>query len=282
IIEAIRPELRGEASTQMRPADFRLMIMTSDEGGRVHGFPNHGHPENEVSNVAFDGQNAVMSMLVGDTPQRQLFSIRMVFARMAEKGVTRLTPEFIDESIAAKDAPLRRAIAQIYGPVAPGDIAAQKSKFVDTTIMGANGAPETFKFVETADYAYGMRAPQPEEVFLVVFGGKVPVHVTGTNSAANFATSFEDAVKASVKGTRATFEQMQGMGAWTKGIVLAVDSKDGTVKPIHLGTATEIFNIGLMSIIVIDDHGRIAGQYANMRNVDSGVVLKSRPTRGPV
>lgn len=262
ILTQVLPELRGDANKHARPSDVRLLLRTANLDGRIFQFPNHGHPDNELSSVAFDGENAIVIMPSGATPRAQLFSARQILSRLEASGLDRVTPEFMASEIVKAGALARKFTAQAYGP-AP--FAAQAARFVDVAIPAADGRGEIIRPDITEHYAQGMRAPTQEEALMVVYGGKpANLFIKGGEVAATYLSTLENALPANLKGQATAVEQLDGLGHLAKGIVLAVDAATGRTKPMRLETAAGIFNLSALSIIVVNEDGVVTGQYKNL------------------
>ena len=263
IVAHISRDLRDNPlNRHNRPADVRLLLRTAAMNGAVATFPNHGHPDNELSTVTFDGENAVVIMPAGDTPRRQLFSARQIVARLDASGAPRITPDFIAREITGPAGLCRKFAAQAYGP-APFD--AQAARFVATDIPASAGGAETVVPDITDAYAIGMRAPAQEEAYLVVYSGApADLFISGGEAAAAYLSTIEAALPVTLKGSVTTQEKLDGMQRIEKGIVLAVDAATGRTKPIRLETAKDIFDLARLSIIRVDDHGQVKAQYQNV------------------
>lgn len=261
IFDQIVPELKGEVSMMERPSDVRVLLRTADLQGLEYEFPNHGHPDNELSTVAFDGQNAIVIMPEGATPHRQLFSARQIVDKFNSLGLQAVTPEFMENHVVKKDGLCRKFAAQAYGP-APFE--AQTARFVECSIPGANGGFETIKPVIEPGYAMGMRAPTKEMAFLIVYTGLNKLHIKAGEIAASLLATLEDSIPASLKGKNTAVEQLDGISNLQKGVVLALDSATNSPKPIRLGTAREIFDLNRMNVVYVNEQGKVIGQYLNL------------------
>lgn len=258
ILSQISPEIRGENNKQSRPSDVRVLLRTADLKGREYQFPNHGHPDNELSTVAFNGDNAIVIMPSGDTTRRQLFSAMQIIDRLKKSGQVRITPEFIDKEIIRGDLSKKFA-AQAYGP-AP--FVAQAARFVDVDIPLPNGGTETIHPDITDDYAVGMRAPAQEEAFLVVYSGAPKdIFMCAGDAAAHYLSTIENAVPAVLAGTSTTTEKLEGLCQVRKGIVLSVDAATGGTKPIRLETAKDIFDLARLPVVMVDANRNVVAQY---------------------
>lgn len=258
VLSQVSPDIRGENNRQFRPSDVRVLLRTADLQGQEYQFPNHGHPDNELSTVAFNGDNAIVIMPTGDTTRRQLFSAMQIIDRLKKSGLNRVTPDFIEKEIIRGDLSKKFA-AQAYGP-AP--FAAQAGRFVDVEIPSANGGTETIHPDITDDYAVGMRAPTQEEAFLVVYSGSPKnLFIRAGNAAAHYLSTIESAVSATLKGTGTVAEHLDGLGQVTKGIVLSVDAATGGTKPIRLETAKDIFDIARLPIVMVNADQQVVAQY---------------------
>ncbi|MCD8570841.1 MAG: hypothetical protein LRY76_04820 [Alphaproteobacteria bacterium] len=246
-----------------RPSDVRVILRTSDLQGKVNSIANHGHPDNELSEVAHDGKNAYMVMPNGDTPRRQLFAAQQIRQAIEQEGLTTVTPEFIQKHIANPAGKLRKFVGQIYGP-APFE--AQAERLVDTDIPRVDGnGVEVMHPLNNGSVAIGMRAPTKEEAFIVVYAGKGPdMFVTGGEAAATILSTLEGEVSAKLKGTNTTLEQLDGLGVLTKAIVLSVDAATGNTKPIRLETAADIFDLSKMNIVLVKADGTLSMQLRNI------------------
>jgi hypothetical protein len=258
ILAQLSPEIRGENNKQARPSDVRVLLRTADLKGQEYQFPNHGHPDNELSTVAFDGDNAIVIMPTGDNARRQLFSAMQIIDRLKKSGQTRVTPEFIEKEIIRGDLSKKFA-AQAYGP-AP--FVAQAARFVDVNIPSPNGGTETIHPEVTEDYAVGMRAPTQEEAFLVVYAGSPKdLFMRAGNAAAHYLSTIENAVPATLAGTSTTAEKLDGLGQVRKGIVLSIDAATGGTKPIRLESAKDIFDIARLPVVMVDANQHVTAQY---------------------
>ncbi|MDB5492238.1 MAG: hypothetical protein JWO78_2087 [Micavibrio sp.] len=258
ILSQISLDIRGENNRQPRPSDVRVLLRTADLQGQEYQFPNHGHPDNELSTVAFNGDNAIVIMPAGDTTRRQLFSAQQIIDRLKKSGLERATPDFIEKEIVRGDLS-RKFVAQAYGP-AP--FVAQAARFVDVEIPSPNGGTETIIPDITQDYAVGMRAPTHEEAFLVMYSGSPKdLFMRAGSAAAHYLSTIENAVPATLRGTSTVAEHLDGIGQVTKGIVLSVDAATGGTKPIRLESAKDIFNIEKLPVVMVNDNQQVIAQY---------------------
>jgi hypothetical protein len=262
ILDQVSPKLRGAASMMQRPSDVRVLLRTADLQGQEYQFPNHGHPDNEMSNVAFDGANAVMIMPEGENPRRQLFSAHQIVDCLKAEGLTVVTPDFIERHVVNTQALCRKFAAQAYGP-APFD--AQTKRFVSCDIPGVSGGMETIDPVVEAGYAIGMRAPTSEEAIMVVYGGPAQnMFIKSGDIAAAAVAAMEGAVPALLRVDQTADEALDGLGELQKAIVLAIDSAAGKPKPIRLESARGIFDLARMNVIHINHTGQVTRQYLNV------------------
>lgn len=258
ILAQISPAIRGDEHKQTRPSDVRLLLRTADLQGQSYQFPNHGHPDNELSTVPFDGNNAIVIMPTGDTARRQLFSAAQILARLKESGSGRVTPAFMQQEIIAPGL-TRNFAAQAYGP-AP--FAEQAARFVAVDIPDGSDGGETIHPDITDDYAVGMRAPVREEAFLIVYADKpADIFMRAGDAAATCLSTLEKAIPASLKGDNTAAEHLDGFGKLAKGIVLAVDAATGGVKPVRLESAADIFNLARLPVVMVNAQKRIVAQY---------------------
>lgn len=258
ILAQIHPQLRGDISKQDRPSDVRVILRTASLGGQACSFPNHGHPDNEMSTVSFDGESAIMVMPEGETARKQLFSALQIVSRMQEQGLTHITPEFLNNSIVNKSGLSHRFAAQVYGP-AP--FTAQADRLVDTAIPGQNGNPEIIKPVREDGYAVGMRAPVKEEAFLLVYMGQTEnLFLKGGAQAATLLAKIQDVLSVKMNGANTALEALDGLNMLAKAIVLAVDAGSGKTKPIRLETARDIFQLQNMNWVFVDSKGQVTDQ----------------------
>lgn len=255
ILLQISPEIRNQK--QPRPSDVRLLLRTAQLNGQEYQFPNHGHPDNELSTVPFNGENAIVIMPAGDTPRRQLFSAQQIIDRFKRSGLDRVTPEFMEKEV-IRGGLSKKFAAQAYGP-AP--FTSQAARFVDVDIPGNNG-PETIHPEITESYAVGMRAPVEEEAFLVVFTGRPEdLFIKAGNAASAYLSTMEKAIPVNLEGSNTAAENLDGLGYLAKGIVLAVDAAGGDIKPVRLESAKDIFNLARLPVVLLDKDERVIAQY---------------------
>ncbi len=257
ILQQIYPQIRGDENKQMRPSDVRVLFRTAAINGQAYQFPNHGHPDNELSTVPFDGENAIVIMPAGETPRQQLFSAMQLVDQLKNSGLARITPEFMEREI-INNTMKRQFAAQAYGP-AP--FIAQAARFVSVDIP-SNGGIETIHPDVTDNYAVGMRAPVQEEAFLIIYAGKpADIFIKAGNIAASHLSAMENAVQAKLEGSDTTTEFLDGFGHLAKGIVLAVDAATSSTKPIRLSTAAGIFNLARLPVVMINAEKQVTAQY---------------------
>ncbi len=258
ILAQVSPFIR-EQSFLPRPSDVRLLMVTSDEKERHFTFKTHGHPQNEESTVHFNGQNGIMMMLHGEGAFEQLSNAQKVIDRLHEKGLSRITPEFVASEIADPAGSLRSAVAQIYGPVTGRKgVEDQANRFVSVEITSPNG-PMRSEPVITNDYAVGMRAPVKEEVYLLMHNSEVPAYIIGGGYSDKIAGTFGN--KASLRGDGTAAEKFVGTFMVANTMVLAVDAGDKTIKPIITGTAAKSFDLNRMTVLTLNNQGKVTNQY---------------------
>lgn len=258
VLAQISPQLRGDVSSFERPSDVRLILRTAACGGQGYSFPNHGHPDNEVSHVNFDGENGIMIMPAGDTPRQQLSSALGIVDTLKGQNLSHATPDFIENHIVNKAALSHRFAAQVYGP-AP--FTAQADRLVDVSIPGRDNQPEMIKPQRTAGYALGMRAPVKEEAFLLLYMGNTKsLFLKGGEQAASLISNMHDALSVKMKGKNTALEALDALNGLAKAIILAVDAGTGRTKPIRLETAKEIFPVQDLNWVFVDDKGTVVDQ----------------------
>lgn len=262
-----------------RPSDVRLTLRTADLGGLEYEFPNPAYGDNQRSNVAFDGKSAIMMMLAGDTPKRQLFNAQLVVDRLEAAGLEYITPEFIEREIVDPDGAARAYVAQAYGP-APYEGQASLIKPFDLHLAG--GVTERIEPQEGAGYKFGLRAPAKETALLVLYAGAPEdMFMTCANEARTALNAIEESVQAQLKGRVTALESLTGMGLVLKGIVLAVDQKTGNTKPIRLDVAKEIYDMDKINVIVLNSKGEITQQYLDSDNLDTLETLLTQKPEDP-
>lgn len=246
IISQIPAHIRKEAFLD-RPSDVRLLVITDNRGQRSD-IVNHGHPENEVSLVDFNGENGIMIMPAGNSSYEQIKNAQKIVEALNGR---KITPEFIRDNISPPSSPLHGAVKEIYGPVTGRDgVNAQVSRFVESPVIAPDGhilnvAPDVAN-----NYAMGMRAPTREEVYKIELQTVLPAALMGDEFKENIA-----ARQIYLKGEGTANEKLDPFIAVQDVIYLTVDAANGVAKPLKKTVAEAIFDVKKAVALSVDEDG---------------------------
>lgn len=273
------PQSVREQSFLDRPSDVRLLVVTDNLGIRA-GFTNHGHPDNEVSLVDFNGENGIMIMPAGTGPYEQIQNAQKVIDAFTGRKVT---PDMILAHITPRGAPLRDAVKEIYGPVTGREgVEAQIARFVSAPVITPDGKVEMVPADVTESYAMGLRAPTREELYKLEFQTRLPATIMGDEYKENIEFwDMNNAMKGRdifLRGENTAFEKLDPLVIVQDEIYLSVDAATGLTKPLKKSVAEATFDVSKATVLRLNDEGRVLSYLRPLERKDMG---RSQPKIEP-
>jgi hypothetical protein len=262
IVEQIPESARGTKVDRI--PDVRLILKTADlrtpsDDKALFSFRNPAYEENKTSDVSFDGQNAVMVMLKGDTLQDQVNAAQMITQALEndprfENG---LTPDLINE-ILLDGFVGKRFVAQAYGP-APFE--KEKGRLETIQAPMKDGSFAEIVPSHHAFASFGMRLASKVEAYRVEFPIELDkINLVGTEYVEQFLRTMSGAVPSFIKGTDTAAERADSIVEGWMVIEVSNNWETGAleVKPIKPDAAKSFYTaaaLDQMPIINVDREG---------------------------
>lgn len=267
-------------------SDCRLILIT-DKTGKHLDLVNHGRPQDNPSNIDFDG-HGVMVMPEGDTPAQQLKNARAILERLKHQYGGVVSKEFLERET-ARGGIIPKCAKEIYGPAScelkdgqeRSGLQEQLDRLVQTDIMVGGNAVSIDPEI-TDNYAIGFREPADQKAFLLALSVP-PKHtsvarIDGGDTAETSFVTIEQLFDHTLKGTEATAEHMKHIPAQSTMIVLVhANNSSRPVDPrvaIDEKFGTEQFS--QLPIIVVNNEGAVIGQYPSMFVVERMLAAQRR------